>query len=44
MFIFLKINKMTSNIKKNLFRLEKEEFDIIEPERESIIETQKKEI
>ena len=34
---------MTSNIKKNLFRLEKEEFDIIEPERESIIETQKKE-
>jgi len=34
LFIFLKINKMTNNIKKNLFRLEEEEFDRIEEEEE----------
>jgi hypothetical protein len=41
MFIFLKINKMTANIRKNLFRLEKEEYDIIEQEEEPIIKNQK---
>tara|TARA_R110002126_G_C10130601_1_gene469479 strand:+ start:220 stop:561 length:342 start_codon:yes stop_codon:yes gene_type:complete len=41
LFIFLKINKMTNNIKKNLFRLEEEEFDRIEEEEDPIIKNQK---
>ena len=32
---------MTANIRKNLFRLEKEEYDIIEQEEEPIIKNQK---
>ena len=40
MFIFLKINKMTENTRQNLFKLEEEEFDILEEENEPLIQPQ----
>lgn len=40
MFIFLKINKMTENTRKNLFKLEEQEFDVLEEKSEPVIKQQ----
>ena len=43
LFIFLKINKMNGNIRKNLFKLEEDEFETVEKPRSKLIEDKRKE-